>query len=235
MKYLFSLLLLSALGAGLLRTPANAALGAPKGRYLDVRTATVFGGACHIGSERQSQGRNGLMAWSVESGSHAGVSLAGVRLVAAVTAGENLVNSGAATSRLVIDAPTAATAEAAQAWVEAVAGESLGLLEHVYRGPVRLELGGESFLLDVPEFAQAQGSSLPDHACCSMPDQRWYEPLVGSDKVPTSLVGFSESARFEGLGELPAWRYDGANNALFGQFGSVTESVRAANAEAVDS
>ena len=51
-----------------------------RGDYVEVRTASVFAGACHYNGEVVTTGRDAMMAWNVTSGKWQGVELAGVRL-----------------------------------------------------------------------------------------------------------------------------------------------------------
>ena len=46
-----------------------------RGDYVEVRTASVFAGACHYNGEVVTTGRDAMMAWNVTSGSWQGVDL----------------------------------------------------------------------------------------------------------------------------------------------------------------
>ena len=48
-----------------------------RGDYVEVRTASVFAGACHYNGEVITTGRDALMAWNVTSGNWQGVDLTG--------------------------------------------------------------------------------------------------------------------------------------------------------------
>src|SRR5258708_1668156 len=63
-----------------------------KGDYVEVRTASVFAGACHFNGEVTTTGRDALMAWNVTSGTWNGIDLAGLRAIAVVSASDNLSN-----------------------------------------------------------------------------------------------------------------------------------------------
>src|SRR5438105_6256614 len=96
-------------GAGAARVSAppapSASSAAISGDYVEVRTAAVFAGACHYNGELVTTGRDALMAWSFTAGTQDGVSLAGVRVMAAITSQENLSDAAAAhTARIVVDA-----------------------------------------------------------------------------------------------------------------------------------
>src|SRR5438034_6334032 len=66
-----------------------------RGDYVEVRTASVFAGACHYNGEVTTTGRDALMAWSVTSGKWNGVDLTGMRAIAVVSADDNLSNAQA--------------------------------------------------------------------------------------------------------------------------------------------
>src|SRR5882724_13212725 len=75
-----------------------------RGDYVEVRTASVFAGACHFNGEVTTTGRDAMMAWNVTSGKWQGVDLAGVRVMAIVSAGANLSDTDSARqSEIVID------------------------------------------------------------------------------------------------------------------------------------
>src|SRR5438105_15948717 len=63
-----------------------------KGDYVEVRTASVFAGACHFNGEVTTTGREALMAWNVTAGKWNGVDLTGVRAIAVVSSADNLSN-----------------------------------------------------------------------------------------------------------------------------------------------
>jgi hypothetical protein len=67
-----------------------------RGDYVEVRTASVFAGACHYNGEVVTTGRDAMMAWNVTSGKWQGVDLAGVRVLAIVSADANLGEANAA-------------------------------------------------------------------------------------------------------------------------------------------
>src|SRR6266850_7262474 len=67
-----------------------------KGDYVEVRTASVFAGACHYNGELTTSGRDALIAWNVKSGAWRGIDLTGVRTVAIVSSDVNLADNNAA-------------------------------------------------------------------------------------------------------------------------------------------
>src|SRR6476620_11868051 len=73
-----------------------------RGDYVEVRTASVFAGACHYNGEVVTTGRDAMMAWNVTSGKWRGVDLSGVRAMAIVTSDANLSDSDAERSSEII-------------------------------------------------------------------------------------------------------------------------------------
>src|SRR5258707_3437535 len=67
-----------------------------RGDYVEVRTASVFAGACHYNGEVTTTGRDALMAWKVTAGKWNGVDLAGVSAVAIATSEVDLSDNDAA-------------------------------------------------------------------------------------------------------------------------------------------
>src|ERR1044071_10092323 len=81
-----------------------------RGDYVEVRTASVFAGACHYNGEVVTTGRDALMAWNVTSGQWQGVDLSGVRVMAIVSADVNLGEQNAARqSEIIIDSKASRT------------------------------------------------------------------------------------------------------------------------------
>src|SRR5215212_10861280 len=81
-----------------------------RGDYVEVRTASVFAGACHYNGEVVTTGRDAMMAWNVASGKWQGVDLSGVRVMAIVSADANLGEGNAARqSEIIIDAKASRT------------------------------------------------------------------------------------------------------------------------------
>src|SRR4030095_15497833 len=81
-----------------------------RGDYVEVRTASVFAGACHFNGEVVTTGRDAMMAWNVTAGKWQGVDLTGVRVLAIVSADANLAEGNAARqSEIIIDSAASRT------------------------------------------------------------------------------------------------------------------------------
>ncbi len=196
----------------------------PSGLYVEARDATVWGGACHVSAQARTGGAHAVMGWAFEAGGHAGVGLSGVRVAAALEGAGNLgagevFNLGESASRraaLWIDAPGEQEARAAEAYVRALG--VLGEVVSVSRGPVQIELIGDAFRVGVPGLIALDGEALPDRACCTMPEARWYATLA---RTSSSVVGVPGRCAFEGgAGALAPWAFEDENSAYVGRFGA---------------
>src|SRR6188472_4158686 len=67
-----------------------------RGDYVEVRTASVFAGACHYNGQVTTAGREATMAWNVTSGKWQGIDLTGVRVMAIISSDSNLGDKDAA-------------------------------------------------------------------------------------------------------------------------------------------
>ena len=187
-----------------------------RGDYVEVRTASVFAGACHYNGEVVTTGRDALMAWKVTSGKWQGVDLSGVRVVAIVSADANLGESGAARqSEIIIDAGASRTQALAitNALKEKYA-VSLGKIVEVRTAPISFERSGRNYAV-VTNEAAINVEAMPNDLCCKMPNLVWYAPLVG---LENRKVGYTSKALYSGRVVGEPWSRSGENSAFYGTF-----------------
>ena len=186
------------------------------GDYVEVRTASVFAGACHYNGERVTEGRSAILAWRIDGGAFAGVDLANVRVVAAVSCENNLAERGAARrSVIVVDAPSDAQAASAIAWVKDRCGPELGSAVDVRRAAVTFRHDADAFTVRVDRVATMAVHAMPDRACCSQPELVWYRPLM---PLVDRRVGYTESATLAASSAGPSWQRSDENSAIYGTF-----------------
>jgi hypothetical protein len=190
--------------------PPVAASSAPVVDRVEFRSAAVWAGACHYNGEYHHRGQGALLGFAFEAGELDGVDVAGLAAVVALGSEQNLDEATVRTAEAWIDANADAEQRAA---VEAWLARQVGRLAAVHAGQVEVRVGPESFGLVVAGVAEAAADTLADRACCSMPENRWYEPLVGAPGAP---VGYVDRCRFEGGEQLSGWTYEGENSAFLG-------------------
>jgi len=187
------------------------------GDYVEVRTASVFAGACHYNGELVTTGRDAVMAWRVTAGEWQGVDLAGVRAVAVVSADANLADRQA-TRRAEVVIDSAASATQADAIVAALRSKYAATFGHVLvvrRAPVEFTREAEAYSVSVPNVAELTVRAMPNHECCKMPHLVWYDPLV---PLAGRRVGLTLKASFAGDAVGESWQQAGQNSAFYGNF-----------------
>lgn len=188
-----------------------------RGEYVEVRTASVFAGACHYNGELTTAGRDALMAWNVKSGVWQGVDLTGVRAVAIVSAAENLADKSAARQAEIIIGENASDAQS-RAMLEGLKSRyvaSLGKIISVRRGPLTFEHKSRAYSVTADNFASITIEALPDDLCCKMPQLVWYSPLV---PLENRKVGYTTKALYAGGNVGEPWQRSGENSAFYGSF-----------------
>lgn len=187
-----------------------------RGQYVEVRTASVFAGACHYNGEVVTTGRDALMAWNVTSGKWQNVDLTGVRAMAIVNSSSNLAEANAARQSEVIIDSTATRAQA-QAMLSALKekyASSLGQIVEVRNAPVTFEHKDRSYTVKADD-ATINVEAMPNDLCCKMPNLVWYKPLVG---IENRKVGYTINASYGGRKVSDPWSRSGENSAFYGVF-----------------
>src|SRR6266436_2120974 len=167
MKTLWMIVLISIVCVGTVAFSSRADNTSVKGDYVEVRTASVFAGACHYNGEVTTTGRDALMAWNVSSGQWQGVDLAGVRVLAIVSADSNLSDKDAARrSEIIID--SAASRSQALAMLNALKEKyaaSLGKIVTVRNAPITFERAGRTYAVAADDVA-INVEAIPNDLCC---------------------------------------------------------------------
>jgi len=187
-----------------------------RGDYVEVRTASVFAGACHYNGEVVTTGRDAMMAWNVTSGKWQGVDLSGVRALAIITADANLSENNAARSaEIIIDSSASETQS--QALLNALKvkyAATLGNVVTVRSAPIKFDHEGRTYAVAADD-ATINVEAMPNDLCCKMPNLVWYSPLVG---LENRKVGYTVKATYSGKAIATPWSRSGENSAFYGSF-----------------
>jgi hypothetical protein len=189
------------------------------GRYVEARTASVYAGACHYGSEYTTAGREAVLAWRFDAGTVDGESLAGVTLVATVASDRNLAAADGA-HRSVVHLPKGLADErrdAALAWARATHGAMLGEIVAVRESTLAFRVEDETFDLRVDDTVRLSGRLMADRECCSMPHNVWYRPFDRAIAAP--VVGGVDEFRCRSAELERSWVKRDANCVFYGRFG----------------
>lgn len=187
-----------------------------RGDYVEVRTASVFAGACHYNGEVVTTGRDAMMAWNVTSGKWQGVDLSGVRALAIITSDANLSeNNAARSSEIIIDSGASQTQS--QALLDALKvkyAATLGNVVTVRSAPIKFDHKGRTYAVAADD-ATINVEAMPNDLCCKMPNLVWYSPLVG---LENRKVGYTVKATYSGKTIATPWSRSGENSAFYGSF-----------------
>jgi hypothetical protein len=186
------------------------------GQYVEVRTASVFTGACHYNGELVTTGQQAVLAWHFTSGQWQGVDLTGVRTIAAVSCDVNLGQNAARKTELVIDASaTDVQAKAVAALLREKSAAQLGEIVTTRRAPVTFTHDNNNYAVASEGFASLSVTPMPNGECCKQPNLVWYSPLT---QVESRKVGFTKSAAYTAGTNGDRWQREGENSAFYGSF-----------------
>lgn len=189
----------------------------PRGRYVEARTASIYAGACHYGSEATTAGREAVLVWHFEAGRHRGVDLAGVDVAAVIAADLNLDDAHVARRTLLFVSDRAGESARAAA-VDLVRSRHAGVLgsvESVTPAALSAAFTGERYSASAPGVFAIEGALLADRACCKMPYNVWYRPLA---PIAGALVGCNRTFRCASKALDRSWSRSDENTSFVGTF-----------------
>jgi hypothetical protein len=214
-KVLFALFAMLAVVSSLVFT-SQAENVAVRGDYVEVRTASVFAGACHFNGEVTTAGREAMMAWNFTSGKWQDIDLSGVRLMAIVSSDSNLSETNTSRqSEIIVDSGvTRAKALAALNALKEKYPSALGNIVKLRFAPINFVHSGKTYEV-TSDGATINVEAMPNDLCCKMPNLVWYTPLVG---LENRKVGYTTKALYNGNGVGEPWSRSDENSAFYGSF-----------------
>jgi len=114
-----------------------------RGQYVEARTCDVFTGACFANADTGLIGKNGVLAWKVDSGSIAGTKVDGLGIAAVISATDTLGLKQSGTGRAVLivdDRATKAQRDALVSFAKDQAGKLIGDVLAVHSAPFDLTI-----------------------------------------------------------------------------------------------
>jgi hypothetical protein len=202
-------------GVSSLFQPAALAPKPIAGDYVEARSASVFCGACHYNAELMTTGRDAVMAWNFTDGTWHGVSLKGLRAVAATTADDSLgYPESHRTAELAVDSSaTPEQVNAVRDLLTAKCGTQIGQIVKVVSAPISFHKSETGYLVSAPGFAALDVAYRADDSCCKMPNFVWFDPL---SNINHRMVGYTQNAEFSGDAIAQPWSRQGEDGAFYG-------------------
>ena len=211
--------------AACLFVPAFSAANEISGQYLEARSCDVYTGSCFANAEVGATGRDAILAWQIEKGSHNGVEIAGLSVVMVVRAADTLGFGGGLVIhpdpiKSVVLVDERADFEQREALVEFAtekAGRVAGEVVRIESVPIALRVDHETMVgrLNAGDIAEIQTRQLThhDHICGN--EELYYPPLA---KVDGYKPAVTVSGRYRGRGLGTHWSIPDTRGAFLASF-----------------
>jgi hypothetical protein len=202
---------------------APAAASDLHGAYLETRTCQVYTGPCFANSEVGLAGKDAIMAWNIETGSHQGVDLAGLKVVLVLTASDTLAHRGVddpqeVKSLLIVDEKAnTQQREALAAFVKEHAGRAGQEVRETISAPIDMsldlaELKGE---LSAGDAVKLTTRKVKQGDCICSNEVQFYPPLA---KLSNFAAAVTVEGEFTGRGLGTTWSTPDSRSAYLGVF-----------------
>jgi hypothetical protein len=192
------------------------------GDYLEVRTSDVWTGPCFANGEVNLVGKEGLMAWGIQSGSWDGVRLDGLKVVAVLRSNRTLGDPFARNmkTRSVILVDSRASKEQSDALVKfatEMGGELLSDVAAVESAPINMEIVADSGMasLKAGDILEMKTRALNHHDMHCGNESVYYPPLAATTSAKPA---FALANRFSGDGLDETWSCPSKRSAFIGTF-----------------
>ena len=214
---------LTALAFALLVLSNGVARSEISGHYMESRTCQVYTGPCFANGEVGLAGKEAVMAWSIQTGTHNGIDLSGLKVILALhttkTLGfQGIEGAGEVTSVILVDETAKGPRrDALIDFAKTHAGKAGSAVVRIDDAPITMSLD-ESQLkgkLTAGKAVQLETRRAePDDCICSN-ESAYYPPL-------TELVNFAPGVtlvgEFQGRGLGIRWSTPGARSAYLAKF-----------------
>lgn len=193
------------------------------GKYLEARTCQVYTGPCFANAEVGLAGKEAILAWSIDKGTHDDIDLAGLSVVMVVSASDTLGFDGLDDPRemksvILVDQTADDDQRAALiSFAKQRGGRAGKSVVRVQCAPIEMsldtaELNGK---LQVGKVAKlVTRKARPDDCICSN-ESAYYPPLA---KVENFAPGVTIDGGFSGRGLGSRWSIPGSRSAYMATF-----------------
>lgn len=195
------------------------------GDYLETRTCDIYTGPCFANAQVGLTGQDAVLAWSVERGSHEGVDLAGLKVVAVVRANDTLgfggglqVNPYPIKSVILVDEQASLEQRAALvSFVKQHAANVVGDVVRVSALPIDMQLDHVEMvgLLTAGSEVELTTREMGEGDCVCTNEVVFYPPLAD---VQNSEPAFTVAGRFAGRGLGTQWSIPSTRSSFLATF-----------------
>jgi len=195
-----------------------------KGDYLETRTCDVYTGPCFANGQVGLTGRDAMMAWSIDRGTHAGVDLAGLKVVVVTTATDTLgfggtlaINPEQIRSVVLVDTKANPKQRAALVGFAEKHARHAGEIVKVMATPIDMTVDHFELAarLDAGDVATLETRKLNKGDCVCSNEKTFYPPL---NDVRNAVAAFTVDGQFNGKGLGTRWSNPGTRSAFVASF-----------------
>ncbi|MEQ8788353.1 MAG: DUF1326 domain-containing protein [Pirellulaceae bacterium] len=210
----------AALCVALLSNPASADV---TGTYLEARTCQVYTGPCFANAEVGLAGKDAVMAWSIDQGSHEGVDVSGLNVIMVLRTSDTLGFRGIEGVRelksvVFVDERADQSQQLALAeFAKSHAGKAGAAVVRVETTPIAmdldvLELNGS---LEAGKIVKLKTRKARPGDCICSNESAYYPPLT---KVENFAPGVTMEGEYSGRGLSSRWSIPGSRSAYMATF-----------------
>ena len=193
------------------------------GTYLETRTCQVYTGPCFANAETGMAGREAVMAWNIEEGTHAGVDLAGLSVVMVLRGSGTLGHEGVnepkeLRSAIIVDnKATDAQSEALVSFAKEHAGRAGKEVVRVDKAPISMSLDTATLdgKLAAGEIVKLSTRKAKQSDCICTNEVAYYPPLA---KVNQFAAGVTIEGEYKGKGLGTRWSTPNSRSAYMATF-----------------
>jgi hypothetical protein len=193
------------------------------GTYLEARTCQVYTGPCFANGEVGLAGKDAVMAWSIEEGSHNGVDLSGLNVMMFLRTTDTLgfqgiEGAGQLKSVVFVDERADQSQQAALAeFAKSHAGKAGDAVTRVEASPIDmdldlLELNGT---LKAGKIVKLKTRKARPGDCICSNESAYYPPLA---EVENFAPGVTTEGEYSGRGLNSRWSIPGNRSAYMATF-----------------
>lgn len=211
------------LSAGALFLAAHAKASEVHGYYLETRTCQVYTGPCFANGEIGLAGKDAIMAWDIETGSHQGVDLAGLKVVLVLAGSDTLAYRGVddpqqLKSLLILDERATADQQKALAdFARTHAGRAGREVRKTITAPIdmSLDLAELKGNLTAGKAVKLSTRKARPGDCICSNEVAFYPPLA---KLTNFVPGVTLEGEFSGKGLGARWSTPDSRSSYMGVF-----------------
>ena len=193
------------------------------GSYLEARTCQIYTGPCFANAESALTGKDAIMAWNVDKGTHNGVDVSGLSVVLVVHASDTLGNGGIddakqVKSMIVVDErATEAQRKALVDFAKVRSGRAGDAVARVENAPIEMSLDLATLTggLAAGKSVKLSTRKANPGDCICTNEVAYYPPLT---KLENFVPAVSIDAEFKGRGLGTQWSMPNSRTSYMGLF-----------------